>query len=94
MAEPQIAILGSVDRRRGNLSCKICKSRAREPRRSAQNLRIWIQASYPTTSKAEFSKVLMVCGYVRSGVIKRTSIQVHLLQLQTGRRHCRAAQIQ
>ena len=81
MAEPLIAILGSVDPRREKelqLRDPVMACRAAEEigvELAKQGCRVLV--SCPATPQAEFAEALVVRGYVKSGVARSNSIEVH-----------------
>ena len=81
MADPLIAILGSVDPRRAaelrlrnpSIACRAAEEIGLELAKEGCR----IQVSCPSTPQAEFAEALVVRGYVKSGVAKKNSIEVH-----------------
>jgi len=81
VAEPLIAILGSVDPRREaelqlrnpSIACRAAEEIGLELAKEGCR----IQVSCPSTPEAEFAEALVVRGYVKSGVAKKGSIEVH-----------------
>jgi hypothetical protein len=81
MAEPLIAILGSVDPRREaelklrnpSIACSAAEAIGTEL--AKEGCRILV--SCPSTPQAEFAEALVVRGYVKAGVANKGSIEVH-----------------
>jgi hypothetical protein len=81
MAEPLIAILGSVDPRREAelklrnppVACSAAEAIGMELAKGGCRILV----SCPSTPQAEFAEALVVRGYVKTGVAHKDSIEVH-----------------